>query len=71
MKTLMNTVRFSASHYISPHNANYRAIIAQYLGMGLNSVPYLYLRQWRHNTWMDVDQKNGYIWMGSRIVVTL
>lgn len=50
MKTLINTVRFSASHYISPHNANYRAIIAQYLGMGLNNVPYLYLRQWRHNT---------------------
>lgn len=51
MKTLINTVRFSASHYISPHNANYWAIIAQYLGMGLNNVPYLYLRQWRHNTW--------------------
>lgn len=50
MKTLINTIRLSTSHYISPHNANYRAIIAQYLGMGLNNVPYHYLIQWRHNT---------------------
>lgn len=50
MKTLINTVRLSTSHYISPHNANYRAIIAQYLGMGSNNVPYLYLIQWRHIT---------------------